>query len=90
MLGTEPQADQCEGVDFAVVIEFLIGLKTLERLDGIIFPLAVRLALEVAPLLQRFLNFLVAIRFRMLLPDELRWTGGAARDSHPTAIDQTA
>lgn len=63
----EAQSDQAERVDLSVSIEFLIRLKPLQRVDRIIAPNAVRLALEIAAIGKRLLYFGVAAGVRVEL-----------------------
>ncbi len=67
MLRTEAEADQRRRADFSIVRQFLIGLKLFYGSDGIVTPLAVNLAFEVAFVGERLLNFLVALRVGMRL-----------------------
>lgn len=69
----ESQPDKSTRVDLAATIEFLIGLKPLQRVDGVVVPLTVRLTFEVTPIRQRFLNFRIATGIGMQLISR-RWS----------------
>lgn len=61
MLGAQTETDQRKRVDFAVVWNFLIGLKALEGIDGIRTPLPIGFAFEVTAIGKGFLDLLVAL-----------------------------
>jgi hypothetical protein len=46
----------------AIIIQLLIGLKPLERIDGIVPPLTIYFAFEITFVGQRLLNLLVSVR----------------------------
>lgn len=89
MLRTKSQTRERTRTDFAVVGETLIHLKMLQRLRGIIIPVTVGLAFEIAAILQRLLDFLIAIGIGALLIERL---GGsrAAGTANPAATHHTA
>ena len=84
MLRTKAQSDKREGADFAVRIKFLIRLKTLQRVNGIVVPLAVHFTLEVTSISKCFLDFQIAAGVRMQL------IGGCCRASSAAARMRTS
>ena len=67
MLWTEAETDQRRRADFSIVRQLLICLELFYGIDGIVSPLAVDFAFEVAFIGKRLLNFLIARRVRMRL-----------------------
>ena len=65
MLRTEAEPHQRRRADFPIIRELLVGLELFYGGDGIVTPLAVDIAFEIAFIGERLLNFLVALRVGM-------------------------
>lgn len=72
MWRSKPQIRKRKRVDFAVVVEFLIGLEALQSVHRVISPLPVYLAFEIAAVGERLLDLLVALWVRMKLISRAR------------------
>ena len=64
---TQSQPCECERTDLAIVREFLVRLEPLQRVDRVVFPLAIGLAVEVTTIGERLLNLGIAVRIGMEL-----------------------
>lgn len=87
MFRTEPQANKSQGVDFAVSRQVLGSLEALESIDRVISPFAVYLAGKVASLVERFLNFLIALRVGVQLITRRRSRPRPASACRSTAMN---
>lgn len=67
MLRTKSQAGKRERVDLSVVFHFMSRLEAFQRLNRIVSPLPIYLALEVASIRERLLDLLVPLGVRMEL-----------------------
>lgn len=83
----QAERNQTEGINFAVIVDLLIGLKATHRVNRVVSPFAIGVAFEVTSVCQCPLNRLVAIWIRMELIARSRRRFGHSNDSSGARAD---